>query len=67
VSKKAIACPDCGLPLQVNGEDGTLAQYDADERRRVCRRLDLDSPLWCLLLRDGTSPVSEKAGNPVSD
>jgi hypothetical protein len=50
-TKKTI-CPDCGLVLEVVDE---RLVYDITEWRRRCKRVDLDSPLWCLVQRDGTS------------
>jgi hypothetical protein len=54
---KTIACPDCGLVLQVSPIDaGSTLVYDVSEWQRRCKRLDLDGPAWCLVRRDGTHP-----------
>jgi hypothetical protein len=56
MAAKTITCPDCGLVLQVVGSQ---VIYDIDEWRRRCKRVDLDSPLWCLIQRDDTRKPSQ--------
>jgi Zn-finger nucleic acid-binding protein len=52
-------CPDCGLLLEVQAENGnTEVQYDRAQWERECRRVWLDGPLWCLLDREGTKPTN---------
>ena len=54
---KLIICPDCGLALSA-ADDDKLAplEYDLEAWKRLCKRVQLDSPYWCLIQRDGTSP-----------
>jgi hypothetical protein len=55
-----IACPDCGFVLTRQMPSYSLL-YALNEWRRLCRRPELDEPVWCLVLRDGTEP---RNGNP---
>ena len=54
-STQTIACPDCGLVLQATDQAcGFNFAYDMREWQRVCARVQLGDPVWCLILRDGT-------------
>jgi hypothetical protein len=58
---KTITCPDCGLVLRVSRNDaGSALIYDVSDWQRRSKRVDLDSPAWCLVRRDGTHPKKEK-------
>jgi hypothetical protein len=58
---KTITCPDCGLVLRVSRNDaGSSLLYDVADWQRLCKRLHLDDPAWCLIRRDGTHPKKEK-------
>jgi hypothetical protein len=58
MSAKTITCPDCGLALRVSRNDtGSALIYDVSDWQRRCKRVQLDSPAWCLVRRDGTHPI----------
>jgi hypothetical protein len=60
MAAKTVTCPDCGLALRVCRNDtGSNLIYDVSDWQRRCKRLDLDSPGWCLVRRDGTHPKKE--------
>jgi hypothetical protein len=53
---KRVACPDCGLvvTMSTGNESITTMTYDDKNWRKNCKRIDFESPLWCLIARDGT-------------
>ena len=55
---KKVACPDCGLAVTMStgNEPITTMTYDFKDWRKHCKRIDFDSPVWCLIARDGTFP-----------
>src|SRR5262245_1496346 len=56
---KRVTCPDCGLVVTMStGRDlnVTTMTYDHGDWRKRCKRIDFESPVWCLIARDGTSP-----------
>jgi hypothetical protein len=55
---KKVACPDCGLVVTMStGNDPvTTMTYDIKNWEKHCKRIDLESPVWCLIARDGTVP-----------
>jgi hypothetical protein len=58
---KTITCPECGLVLRVSRNDaGSTLIYDVSDWQHRCKRVDLDSPVWCLVGRDGTHSKKEK-------
>ena len=57
---KMITCPDCGLVLRVSRNDsGSNLLYDVSDWQRRCKRVDLESPAWCIVRRDGAHPKKE--------
>jgi len=56
MSAKTITCPECGLVVSVERDaTGTKLIYDINDWHNRCRRLDLDDPAWCLILRGDAS------------
>jgi hypothetical protein len=51
-------CPDCELVLEVSSDpSGSKLTFDINQWKTRCSRPTLGSPVWCLIQRDGTSPV----------
>jgi hypothetical protein len=51
-----ITCPDCGLVLQGTSEAASSnLEFEMGDWRKRCKRLGLDSPLWCLVQCAGKS------------
>ena len=51
----ATRCPDCGLLLEVQAENGKAeVHYDHAQWERECNRVWLDGPIRCLLDREGS-------------
>src|SRR5262249_6323028 len=56
-ASQTMTCPDCGLALRaIGGSPGFKIVYDKIAWRRVCTRVHLGDPAWCLIQRDGTHP-----------
>jgi hypothetical protein len=55
---KRVACPDCGLvvTMSTDNECITTITYDIKNWRKHCKRIDFESPVWCLIARDGRFP-----------
>jgi hypothetical protein len=53
---KKVACPDCSLvvTMSTDNECITTMTYDAENWRKHCKRIEFESPVWCLIARDGT-------------
>ena len=47
-STRTIECPDCGLILCVS-DDAPGLHYDMRDWRRICTRVRLGGPAWCLI------------------
>ena len=58
VPTKQVICPDCGLVLSV--EDDDKLAYDVEAWKRMCKRVQLDGPFWCLIQRDGPALLTMK-------
>ena len=54
-----VACPDCGIvvTMSTGNEPITTITYDINDWRKRCKRIDFESPVWCLIARDGTFPM----------
>jgi len=54
---KTITCPNCGLVLRVtNARGSTKLVYDFNDWRRRCKRIDLGSPVLCLVQHEPHTP-----------
>ena len=57
---ETITCPECGLVVSVlQDATGTRLIYDINDWHSSCRRLDLDDPASCLILRGDASSRSQ--------
>ena len=57
---ETITCPECGLVVSIlQDKTGTKLIYDINDWHSSCRRLDLDDPAWCLILRGDASSRSQ--------
>jgi len=54
-----VACSDCGIvvTMSTGNEPITTITYDINDWRKRCKRIDFESPVWCLIARDGTFPM----------
>jgi len=51
---KTITCPDCGLILRVAAPG---LHYDKKDWLRICTRVHLGGPAWCVVQYVGTHPL----------
>lgn len=59
---RTLVCPHCGLMLTIERvKRGTRLSYDAQEWRRLCKHIALDSPVLCLLEKNR----DDAAGGPA--
>src|SRR5215813_10613286 len=58
VLPKTITCPNCGLVLRVtqHARGSTTLIYDVNEWQRRCVRIDLGSPVMCLVQHEPHKP-----------
>jgi hypothetical protein len=40
--------------MSMGNDPITTLTYDFKDWRKHCKRIDFDSPVWCLIVRDGT-------------
>jgi hypothetical protein len=53
-SPTSFPCPHCGLKLTIVPNKPATHSYDFEEWKRRCKFQELDSPVLCLVVREGS-------------